>query len=284
MSHTILMNSFQTPNHFVDTAMAMLTPEEYKCLSFATRHILGWQDKINKRRGFISLTMFERGYISSKGMVFGGTGLTRPTIIRATDELTRLRFLLKIGEPTNDGQEWELGEEPDFDALEARYQSRKDARRGQTSKARQSAQGGKANIPPTGGLSDIPEVVKPTDQKESVPQTSGGMSDILNQIHSKDTLQSQSKNTEGDSISLNAKEWKTSKQMLEIQLNQNTFMTWIKDVEYLREEAGNVWVFQAPTTFARDYLQHRLMREIKRVVRDVHGSPVELVFESAVSA
>jgi len=85
-------------------------------------------------------------------------------------------------------------------------------------------------------------------------------------------------------LSGNAKEWKTSKQMLEIQLNQNTFMTWIKDVEYLREEAGNVWVFQAPTTFARDYLQHRLMREIKRVVRDVHGSPVELVFESAVSA
>ncbi len=85
-------------------------------------------------------------------------------------------------------------------------------------------------------------------------------------------------------LSSNAKEWKTSKQMLEIQLNQNTFMTWIKDVEYLREEAGNVWVFQAPTTFARDYLQHRLVREIKRVVRDVHGSPVELVFESAVSA
>ena len=281
---TILMNSFQTPNHYVDTAMAMLTPEEYKCLSFATRHILGWQDKINKRRGFISLTMFERGYVSSKGMVFGGTGLTRPTIIRATDELTRLRFLLKIGEPTNDGQEWELGEEPDFDALEARYQSRKDARRGQTQKARESAQGGKADIPPAGGLSNIPEVVKPTDQQESVAHTSGGKADILNQIHSKDTLQNQSKNTESISISSTAKEWDTTRQMLQIQLDQNTFVTWIKDIQYVREEAGNVWVFKAPTTFARDYLQHRLVREIKRVIRDVHGSPVELLFESAVQA
>jgi len=275
---TILMNSFQTPNHYVDTAMAMLTPEEYKCLSFATRHILGWQDKINKRRGFISLTMFERGYVSSKGMVFGGTGLTRPTIIRATDELTRLRFLLKIGEPTNDGQEWELGEEPDFDALEARYQSRKDARRGQTQKARESAQGGKADIPPAGGLSNIPEVVKPTDQQESVAHTSGDKADILNQIHSKDTLQSQSKNTEAISISSNAKEWELAMTQLAIQLDRNTFGAWVKGTTYLREEEG-AFVLQAPHKNAAVMLQHTLYREVKRVLRDVRGTAVELRFE-----
>ncbi len=189
MAH-ILLNSFQTPNHYVDEAMALLSAEEYKCLSFATRHILGWQDKINKRRGFISLRMFEHGFVSAKGVTFGGTGLTRPTIIRATDELTRLLFLIKIGEPTQDGQEWELGDDPDFYALAVRHASRQQQRRSQTLKARSAKQeGGLLNIPPAGGLSNKPEVVTPTNQQWSVGQTGSGLSDIPNQIQVQNHLQ-----------------------------------------------------------------------------------------------
>jgi len=186
------MNSFQTPNSYVDTAMGMLTSEEYKCLSFATRHILGWQDKVSKRRGFISLNMFEHGYVSAKGVVFGGTGLTRPTVLRATDELTRLLFLLKIGEPTQEGQEWELGDEPNFAALAERYESRKQLRRGQTAKAREAKQeGGLSDIPPSGGLLDIPEGVTPTNQGGYVQQTAGGLLDKQNQIQVQTQVQIQ---------------------------------------------------------------------------------------------
>lgn len=189
----IILNAFQSPNSYVDVAMAMLTAEEYKCLSFATRHILGWQDKINKRRGFISLSMFENGFVSAKGTVFGGTGLTRPTIIRATDELTRLLFLFKIGEPTPDGQEWELGESPDFDALTERYQSRRSQRLAQTAKAREARRtGGMSNKPAAGGMSDIPEVVCSTYQRWFVQQTIGGLLDKLNQIHSQNQFQNES--------------------------------------------------------------------------------------------
>jgi len=190
--NAILMNSFQTPNSYVDNAMGMLTSEEYKCLSFATRHILGWQDKVSKRRGFISLNMFENGFVSAKGVVFGGTGLTRQTIVRATDELTRLLFLLKIGEPTAEGQEWELGDEPDFAALVERYEARKQLRRWQTTKAREAKrEGGLSDIPPATGLLDIPEGVALTDHPQSVQQTDAGLLDRQNQIHVQTHIQTQ---------------------------------------------------------------------------------------------
>jgi hypothetical protein len=54
----LIPNSFQTPNAFVDDIMHLLESDEYKILSFATRHILGWRGSVEDRQSRISLTMF----------------------------------------------------------------------------------------------------------------------------------------------------------------------------------------------------------------------------------
>ncbi len=97
-------NSFQTPNILVDRVMPLLKPEEYVALSFAVRHILGWEDKIARRRARISLSMFQQ------------CGLPVNTLRTALDALDRFRILRRIGPPTQDGQLWELAfNQPDID-------------------------------------------------------------------------------------------------------------------------------------------------------------------------
>lgn len=195
MSGTIIPNSFQTPNLYIDTALALLTPEEWVCLSFAIRHILGWQDKINKRRGVISLTMFERGFITAQGTEFGGTGLTRAAIIKATGELTRFGLLIPTQE-TQDGQEYELGQSPNWTVMTERLETVKEANRQRTQKAtaaRLAKLAGTSHVPDEDGSSDVPVVVRGTNQGQFVGRTSGSTSDVLNQTHSQTQSQNQTK-------------------------------------------------------------------------------------------
>lgn len=166
---TLLPNTFQTPNEYVDALMVYLTPQEYVCLSFATRHILGWQEKLNSRHGKISLTMFEHGYTTPSGTQFGGTGLSRPAILKATTALDEFGILVKLGEPTQDGQEWELGTVIQWDALTQRKDAERAANVQRTTAAR-----AKKVVSPTnhsGGQSDLPPVVSPTNRRRSVPLT-----------------------------------------------------------------------------------------------------------------
>ena len=100
----LIPNSFQTPNLFVDRAMGLLKPEEYVCLSFAIRHILGWQDKAPNRRARISLDYFEHGNQAE----LGGCGLSRPKISRSLKALDRFGLLKCHGGAGRIGQEWEL--------------------------------------------------------------------------------------------------------------------------------------------------------------------------------
>lgn len=183
MAAKIIPNSFQSPNAYVDTAMELLTGEEYKCLSFAARHILGWQDKINSREGVISLSMFEHGYADSSGTHYGGTGITRAAIQTALEQLVTFKLLLKLGDPTPDGQRWQLGDTPDFDALKARRDRQVEAGRQHTAKAT-AARLAKREA----GTSDVP--VRATNQEQYVGRTDAGSSDVLNQNHVQNHLQS----------------------------------------------------------------------------------------------
>jgi len=122
-------NSFQTPNVLVDRVMPLLKPEEYMALSFAVRHILGWEDKIARRRARISLSMFQQ------------CGLPRSTLRKVLDDLDRFRILRRIGPPTQNGQLWELAfNDPDIDwaALEERKARKAEVGRKRTRAARQA--------------------------------------------------------------------------------------------------------------------------------------------------
>lgn len=176
--NTVIPNTFQTPNFFIDRVLELLEPEEFICLSFAVRHILGWRDKITDRRGRISLSRFEKGQSDGKGNYYGGTGLSRIKIKKATAALTQYGLLIRIGEPTQDGQEWELPIDDSaikWDALETRHAVRLEksqkrvqkAARASADKRRKSTVGGTTAVPPTqydsrtgGGTTAVPEVVR----------------------------------------------------------------------------------------------------------------------------
>jgi hypothetical protein len=186
MTTKIVPNTFQTFNDHVDRAMAYLTGEEYKCLSFATRHILGWQDRIDSRCAVISLSMFEHGFTSESGAQYGGTGLSRTTIIKATAALSEFALLIPDGDPTKDGQKWKLGDSPDWQKLHERQQQQLSKRKQQTKKATQASKAKRTE----GGTLDVP-VVHETYQQQYVGRTEGGTLDVHKQNHIQNHIQNQ---------------------------------------------------------------------------------------------
>lgn len=72
--------------------------------------------------------------------------------------------------------------------------------------------------------------------------------------------------------------WNAAYGQLELQLDRANFDTWLRDAFFVCEEDG-VFVIGVRNTFARDMLQHRLYRNIRRVLSDVCGTSVELRFE-----
>lgn len=103
-----LPNTFQVFNFYIDRAMELLTDSEFRVLMYATRHILGWQDRIEDRQGHLSLTMFENGFTTKDGAHYAGCGLGRGTIINTIEQLVTFGFLKREGEPTAKGQKYTL--------------------------------------------------------------------------------------------------------------------------------------------------------------------------------
>lgn len=189
MNNVILPNSFQAPNSHVDIAMQYLTGDEYKVLSFGTRHILGWTDRIASRSGAISLSTFEHGWSN-----MGGCGLSRPTIIQCLKTLDSFGLLVKVvkfdnlGQPIKpgpEGQEYSIGTSPNWSMMQARVQKKAEANRKRTSNARSSKGGKSDNTSKSDNTGDVPLT---TGGKSD--NTSGGLSD---NTHTKPILKPLSK-------------------------------------------------------------------------------------------
>ena len=72
--------------------------------------------------------------------------------------------------------------------------------------------------------------------------------------------------------------WSAAYSQLEIQLDRASFETWLRDAVFLGVEDG-VFVIGARNSYARDMLEHRLYRNVRRVLSDYCGQQVELRFE-----
>lgn len=181
-------NSYQTPNALVDEVMYLLTSEEWRVLSYAVRHILGFQESLSSRMRRLSISVFEKGYAS-----YPGCGLKRPTIIKALEGLHQFGLLQKVGKSTNDGQMYKVAfgrGDIQFEALKARWQGWQDVAERRTVAGRKAKQDKRQEA--LGGLSDrLPEAVCATDQQRSVGQTASGLSDRHNKTHSQTHLQTQ---------------------------------------------------------------------------------------------
>lgn len=78
---------------------------------------------------------------------------------------------------------------------------------------------------------------------------------------------------------MNAKDaWDVAYSQLELQFDRSSFDTWLRHSIFLGEENGT-FVIGVRNTYARDMLQYRLYRNIRRVLCDVVGHEVELRFE-----
>jgi phage replication O-like protein O len=142
----ILPNSFQTPNFFVDECMALLTGNEFKCLSFLARKTFGWQKRSDR---------------ISKSQIIAATGLANETVDKTMNTLVGFGLVLRMAEnnPQNTGTEWALQTDDSqvrFDLLLDRQEKAVEAQRQKTEKGRQKLaekRGGLSNNPPSEGVS-----------------------------------------------------------------------------------------------------------------------------------
>lgn len=174
-------NSFQTPNDYVDRFLHLLTPEEWKVLGYSIRRIFGF----NKTSDRISLSQYENGLKDKDGKQLDhGTGLSRPTIVRALRSLEEFGLQVEV-EPNdprkNEGACYTLqlkADKVNVAGLEARAadarqkgrertQAGRDKRYGRDEEAEaESTDLGKSDLPPVvnginqhPGKSDIPHPV-----------------------------------------------------------------------------------------------------------------------------
>lgn len=141
----ILPNSFQTPNFFVDECMALLTGNEYKCLSFVARKTFGWQKRSDR---------------ISKSQIMAATGLGHEAVDKTMSALVQFGLVLRLSENNarNNGAEWALQTEDArvrFDLLQARQALQTETNHKRTAKARLKQPARKV------GMSDIPPVDEP---------------------------------------------------------------------------------------------------------------------------
>ena len=180
MNQTLIPNSFQHPNVYIDRLAFYLTPEEEKVLNKAVREILGWNDRIAERKAPIALSVFVDGKVNRETgeRLAYGCGLSLAAVRKALKALNRYHILEKMGEPTLDGQYYWLQDDVtaiDWAGLETRRAEREQRNTRRTHKATNSRKGVTSDDTPNVGrkgiTSDDREGVTSDDRKETQIET-----------------------------------------------------------------------------------------------------------------
>ena len=141
---SLIPNTTQYPNLFLDKLSYLLTAEEEKVLNQAVREILGWEEGRLTRSARISLSVFMNGKKVNGKRVSYGCGLCLSAIRESLKSLNEFNILIKVGRHTNDGQQYELQINADairWGALKSRYQDQADKNKKRTKKARSTKTG-----------------------------------------------------------------------------------------------------------------------------------------------
>jgi chromosomal replication initiator protein len=72
--------------------------------------------------------------------------------------------------------------------------------------------------------------------------------------------------------------WNAAFHQLEMQLDRGSFETWLRGASLI-DVVDGTFVIGVRNVYARDMLEHRLYRNVRRVLSDVYGKSVELRFE-----
>lgn len=128
MPNTLIPNSYQTPNLYVDRLMPLLSHSEWRVLCYMARQILGWEANRAKNMADISRGQMVAGKVVAGRQVDLGTGLGASSVKRATASLDKLGIITKVGDPgSHQATRWALQLDPgaiDWAALDARRDSK----------------------------------------------------------------------------------------------------------------------------------------------------------------
>ncbi len=72
--------------------------------------------------------------------------------------------------------------------------------------------------------------------------------------------------------------WNAAYHQLELQFDRATFETWLRDARLIGFDE-NTFIIGVKNSYARDMLQHRFYRGVRRLVSDIYGQSVEIRFE-----
>lgn len=195
MASSIIPNSFQLPNFYVDKLAFYLTAEEIAVLQMAAREILGWQNRICSRSARVSLSVFSSGKTNEQGEVLcNGLGFNRSAIIRALKALDEFNILVKEGS-NQKGRLLRLQDQEDqidWDGLKER------ARDLSASSKKRTEQAIKARR--KGCTSDVTSTSDNTGDRNGATTTTrngtitkGSMPDVHKETH----IETQNRNTKG---------------------------------------------------------------------------------------
>lgn len=72
--------------------------------------------------------------------------------------------------------------------------------------------------------------------------------------------------------------WSAAYNQLELQLDTASFQTWLGQAQFIRINPDGTYIVAVHNSYARDMLQYRLYRNVKRALSDVLGKPAEIQF------
>ena len=236
---TLIPNSFQYPNMYIDWLSYYLTSEEEKVLNKAVREILGWEDKIATRRARIALSVFVEGKTSKKTgeLTCLGCGLGLQTVRKALAALDQYRILVKEGDPTKDGQEYRIQDDADaidWDGLAARREQWDKRNLKRTKAATQASMESRGITSDVGG--NVARYPNPLGVTSHV--TPGVASDVRGGVTSDVNKETQVETQKETEVSLSQDLWTRTLAQLQHQMPRATYDQWLADSEAVDRDDG----------------------------------------------
>ena len=280
---TLVPNSFQHPNIYVDWMHYYLTPEEALVLSKAIREILGWEENISDRKARIALSIFVNGKTSTKDgrQLCLGCGLGIQAVRKCLATLHEYGILIKDGPPTQDGQMFRLQDEVhliDWDGLEKRREAWDEANQQRTARATDAslaARGVTSDV--RGNVARNPQGLGLDSDQTTTPSVTSDVrltSDVTPEVTS-----DVNNETQRDLYSMSKDDlstlWSLFLDTLALTMTPQTFDTWLRGSRLIAAENGT-WTVELYHPTAVDWVANRLYpsKSFQAVMR-THAPGVE---------
>ncbi len=108
-------------------------------------------------------------------------------------------------------------------------------------------------------------------------EPSGTLTETPPQISSSDSAETIQPAVMDEELERAREAWEMAHMQMKVQMDRVNFETYLRDAHFIHK--NGVFEIGVPGEYARQMLQHRLYRDVRRILRDCWGSPVEIVFQ-----